>query len=359
MADEVLSLSSRVNEYGGDADWGDAPAPTADRGDNLEPETSTTEGDTHDEGNADSGDSADADAAGDSGDQKAAGEEGGLDDDSGEAGESGEEEDRESGDSDEGTEDRGSEGDQNRVPVNRLNKEVQKRRAAEERLKDFEARVAELEERLASAQRAPSQGEGRAAPADDEPAFGLEDFKAMQDAMLDGDTEVAMSKFAEMMAKQTEKAAKLAREEARAEIDTDRVTSRLQSAAQELAAKYPELDHTSELGDQGLIEEVVELRNVYIERGQNAADALRKAVKLVALENGLEDRTAKPPKPATPPAKKVDTQSKLDIAQRERGRLPGDGEKSREQRLDIRKLSDKQFAELSREALAKARGDFV
>ena len=56
--------------------------------------------------------------------------------------------------------------------------------------------------------------------------------------------------------------------------------------------KYPELDSHSDLADTGLIEEVVDLRETFVHRGLDASKALIKAVRMVAHDNKLEDRTS-------------------------------------------------------------------
>lgn len=236
-----------------------------------------------------------------------------------------------------------------RVPLSRLNKEIEKRRAAEERLRVLEASAV-----------APAPAAPRAPTT---PIVDKDRFQLMQDAMLDGRTEVAMEHFTAFLATHGERVAEdtrlAATAEVRSEIQATRAQEALIARAEVLAAQYPELDHTSENADIGLIEEVVALRDVYAERGMAPADALTRAVKLVALDNGLEDRSAPPAKPQAPRVKPVDVPKKLVQASKERGKLPGDSSRNRDAEINVLKLSDKEFAALSKEALARARGDFL
>ena len=240
----------------------------------------------------------------------------------------------------------------NKVPVARLNKEIDKR-------KQLENRVAELE---AAARASHSQPEAKA----DEPAaaeVSLDDFRDMQEAMLDGDTEKAFELFQKMNApKQTGETfdADKIREEIRAEIHAEAMQKDLVATANDLGERYPELSSEGDLSDQGLIEEVVDLRDNFTRRGMTPADALKKAVKYVALENDLVDRKAKKPEPKKDMAKPSNIEAKLKLAEKERGKLSGESTpKEKSQKLDIGNMSEKDFSSLSSEAKARARGDFL
>lgn len=239
-----------------------------------------------------------------------------------------------------------------KVPLSRLNKEILKRRALEDELKQ-----------LRSAKEQPPKAE-TPKPEEQAQAFTREDFEGMQEAMLDGETDKAFEIFGKMMASQSQLVREATEAEVsgrvRSEIDRDRAVSELQSTAAQLSESYPELDSSNEDADQGLIEEVVEMRDLYVDRGMSMAEALKKSVKLVALDNGLVDRKAEKPKPdmAKPRQKPINAKRKLEAANKERGKLGGSGENNRP-RIDISKLGDDEFGKLSKEALAHARGDYV
>lgn len=242
-----------------------------------------------------------------------------------------------------------------RVPLERLNKEIEKRRNLESVVQSLRTEI----DALKGAGSQESQGEQQADPV----GFTREEFEGMQEAMLDGETDKAFELFGKMMASQTQaiqaKAEQEVSERVRNELNQDRAMSELQQTAQALAEKYPELDSAGDEADEGLIEEVVEMRDLYVDRGLSPAEALKKSVRLVALENDLVDRTAKPKADMAKPTKKTNTKAKLAAAKKERGKLSGTGGGNSRPDIDISRMSDDEFAGLSAEAKARARGDYV
>lgn len=242
-----------------------------------------------------------------------------------------------------------------RVPLERLNKEIEKRRNLESVVQNLRSEIDTLKGAGSQEQQAQQQGE----PV----GFTREEFEGMQEAMLDGETDKAFELFGKMMASQTQavqaKAEQEVSERVRNELNQDRAMSELQQTAQSLAEKYPELDSAGDEADEGLIEEVVEMRDLYVERGLTPAEALKKSVRLVALENDLVDRTAKPKADMAKPTKKTNTKAKLVAAKKERGKLSGTSGGNSRPDIDISRMSDDEFAGLSAEAKARARGDYV
>jgi hypothetical protein len=242
-----------------------------------------------------------------------------------------------------------------RVPLERLNKEIEKRRNLESVVQNLRTEI----DALKGAGSQEPQGEQQTDPV----GFTREEFEGMQEAMLDGETDKAFELFGKMMASQTKavqaKAEQEVSERVRNELNQDRAMSELQQTAQSLAEKYPELDSAGDEADEGLIEEVVEMRDLYVERGLTPAEALKKSVRLVALENDLVDRTAKPKADMAKPTKKTNTKAKLAAAKKERGKLSGTGGGNSRPDIDISRMSDDEFAGLSAEAKARARGDYI
>lgn len=284
---------------------------------------------------------------------------GSEDDEASDESDSDDDESDENGESDSGSEEEQSDSEdaedeeegkkppvKNKVPVSRLNKEIAKRQA-------LEAKIRELETAVKQPAAEPEATEAK------KPNVTKQDFEAMQEAMLDGETDQAFDLFAEMLAKanQAPSREEIANE-VRNELHMEAEMKELQTTAVEMGTKYPELDSSNENADAGLIEEVVETRDIYVDRGLNPAEALKRAVKIVANDHGLKDRSVKSLE--TPPArkKKMDVDAKLKLAEKEKGKLGGDSSK-KVQKLDISNLSDDQFARLSQEAKAKARGDYV
>ncbi|WP_220488996.1 hypothetical protein, partial [Pseudoalteromonas sp. SG44-5] len=239
------------------------------------------------------------------------------------------------------------------VPLDRLNKEIGKRRA-------LEAELTQLRNTVDTLKAAP-KGSKAEEPSVVE-SFTREEFESMQEAMLDGETDKAFDIFGKMMATQSQayssKTEKEVADRVRNEINQDRAMSELRDTAASLAAQYPELDSAGDDADEGLIEEVVEMRDLYVDRGLTPAQALKKSVRLVALENSLVDRTAKPKADMARPSKKVNAKAKLEAAKRENGKLSGSGGRNGRPDIDIGRLSDEEFGKLSAEAKAKARGDY-
>lgn len=238
------------------------------------------------------------------------------------------------------------------VPLDRLNKEIGKRRALEGELKSLRDKV-------------DTMGKPPAVdtPAEADSSLSREDFEGMQEAMLDGETDKAFEIFGKMMTSQSQAARSTSEKEVtervRNELNQDRAMSELQQTASTLAVQYPELDSAGEGADDGLIEEVVEMRDLYVDRGMTPAEALKRSVRLVALENSLVDRTAKPKADMAKPRKPVNTKAKLAAASKERGKLSGSGGSNGRPDINIGRMSDDEFAGLSAEAKARARGDYV
>ena len=68
------------------------------------------------------------------------------------------------------------------------------------------------------------------------------------------------------------------------------------------------------------------------------SEALKKSVRLVALENDLVDRTAKPKADMAKLTKKTNTKAKLVAAKKERGKLSGTGGGNSRPDIDISRM---------------------
>lgn len=237
----------------------------------------------------------------------------------------------------------------------RIQKEVVKRKAAEKELAELKA--AQKGEKVPAAKSA-------------EPfkAYTDDEFKTAADAQLDGDyapmRELMSRSISSAVTAATETAVAQASENARTEIATASTNAKLADVANEIGEAYPELDSKSGSANQDYIEETLGLRNFYAERGSSYPDALREAAETVAHKYGLgSDEAPVSDNPlADAPAvgkKKTDIQAKIDLSQKESGKLGGDGEKNRELKPDLLGMSEEQFAKVSAEELARARGDII
>ena len=236
------------------------------------------------------------------------------------------------------------------VPRQRLNKEIQKRQQLEARIRDLETQSA------VPPAAAP-------APVKEPVKPNAEAIGSMFAAVLDGDETKAQATLEQILTEFGDRVVNQAlaqsKDVAEGTYSRNQELNQLREAAAEVTEQYPEFDQNSADVDMGLTEEVLTLRDTLIDRGEKPAAALRRAAKLVALENGLQPRgkaadLSKPPVGSKP----KDVSKQIARATQTPGRLKGEGAKNKETRIDILKLSDDQFGKLSREALAKARGDF-
>lgn len=235
------------------------------------------------------------------------------------------------------------------VPRQRLNKEIQKRQQLEARIRDLETQ---------------SAVPPAAAPVPVKEAVkpNAEAIGTMFSAVLDGDEAKAQTTLEQILTEFGDRVVTQAlaqsKDVAEGTYSRNQELNELRTAAAEVTEQYPEFDQNSAEVDMGLTEEVLALRDSLIDRGEKPAAALRRAAKLVALENGITARgkadLAKPPVQSKP----KDVAKQIVKATQTPGRLKGEGAKNKEVKLDIMKLSDEQFGKLSRDALAKARGDF-
>ena len=336
----VDSIPITNNEFGGDAVADVSAAPEAatveDRGDDFAP---IEEGSEVTDTNSDPSDNADSDTNTDSvADSEVDGQGTDETDETGEVDEPDDSEEMEAEEKPKPV--------KGRVPRDRLNKEIEKR-------KTLERQVKELQNQAPPEQALPEQ-----VPA--AKPFTKEQFAAMQNAMLDGETEKGFEIFAEMMANQSSQVRADAIAETdirvRSELNIERENNSLSQEAQHQGERFPELVAGGDFADDGLIDEVVETRNIYIERGVDAAEALRKAVKIVSSEHGLVDRKAASKAPSK---KRVDVANKIALADKEQGKLGGGSTQKPAPVIDLTKISDSQFSRLSEDAKARARGDYL
>lgn len=229
------------------------------------------------------------------------------------------------------------------VPKNRLDAEIAKRR-------ELEARIAELE--------------GRNAP--DLPVVNgisdLVDPKAMFDKVLDGDLDAAGSAFTQAMQAVADATAASVAERLTPRIDqAPQVTKdqmELDAKANELVTTYKVLDPQSDMFDETLQNEVLDLRDMYIGKGYRPAAALDKAAKMLMTSEGIEaaKEANAPPKPRT-----LERRIAAAGAQAASTAQPPVTEASsvEEAPFDIESMTEADLDRLSAEQLARLRGDFL
>jgi len=232
------------------------------------------------------------------------------------------------------------------IPQSRFNEVNQ--RYKEER----EARL-KLEEDLArlKGQQVPPEAKDEAPPVD---------LNALEDqydaAIVEGDTQTARALRKQIRHLEQEQAHQMgaqAAQKAWEEREQREENQRLAGVAAQIAQKYPQLDGQSEQADPVLMDMVISYRDRLIASGSKPADALAQAAETVA-------QRVLPAAPVVKPAAavKVDAQKNLARDAQIPSRATG-GKGARSQAVDYASLSDAEFARLSPEDKARARGDFL
>ena len=237
------------------------------------------------------------------------------------------------------------------VPKSRLDEVLNKQKALQRQLDDMKAQQATPEE------------------APEEYDFAEKEI-AYQNAVLDGEADKAAALRAEM------------RKAERAQIEfemsqkmTDAVSQNqqataLQQAATTLEAEFPMFDAKSDQYNEEMTQEVIELRDAFIIKGENAVAALSKAAKFVIRENDLVDMSEPAPSLAGDVAPKQKTDEvakkrkevakKLKAAEAQPPELQGEGTATRgDKGLDLSNMSEEEFDALPEATLRRLRGDIL
>ena len=135
----------------------------------------------------------------------------------------------------------------------------------------------------------------------------------------------------------------------------------IEDVAEELARKYPTLDPEAKEFNEGYIEEVIELRDAFIGKGYEPADALIRSVKYIVADHNIpESGTTTQPQQDELAKKRAQVAAKLEAAEQQPPDLVGEGSSTKGQSaVDIATLSDDEFAALPAATLARLRGDIV
>jgi hypothetical protein len=146
--------------------------------------------------------------------------------------------------------------------------------------------------------------------------------------------------------------------------------SALQQAAAELEANFPVFDRSSSEFNEQYTQEVIDLRDAFIVKGDNAVAALSKAAKYVLQEYGLVDTAAEPTltSKTTPKTglidevakKRAEVSKKLKAAESQPPELTGESSAARgEKAFDLMALSEEEFNALPAATLKRLRGDVL
>lgn len=238
------------------------------------------------------------------------------------------------------------------IPKSRLDKEIARKKA-------LQNQVEELQRQIDANKHTPGQQAEFVFEAGDDP-------KKMFDKVLEGDLDTANTLFSDMVTK----AVQAGIQTATANIDS-RVTDQVRSAnrAQTEAEVAEELENTyeifradSEEYDDALVGETLAIRDSFVARGYEPADAMRQAADYVIKVNKPE-LLQEPTTEAAPTQQTRNPQAvekNVAAANQQPPSLPTSTQGSKAPpEVDISNLSDEEFAALPQATLARLRGDVL
>ena len=250
------------------------------------------------------------------------------------------------------------------IPKHRLDYIQSKRREAEQRAAELEARLADLEKKSQEAQRVDE--------AQPDPRANLEarlsdlDVK-IEEARLDGDTKTVAQMLAEQ--RRLEREYLVGGQQLQPQVDPEQVYTQVQERQQfdqlvkGLEHAFPQFKEGTEYFDQDLVDEVLDMHAAFSARGHNLVDSMVKAANYVLRANGLLMDQPEVQEQAKPQAKRTTDVAKNVAAANAQppalNKAGMDTDKAGvDKPLDISKMSLSDFEKLSDEAIAKMRGDF-
>lgn len=231
------------------------------------------------------------------------------------------------------------------VPKARLDEVLQKQKALQKQLDDMR------------------EAQKPAEDAPDEYAF-VEKEMEYQNLLLDGEAEKAAALRAEIRKAERTQIEYEMSQKMTETVSHNQQANALQQAADALESEFPIFDRKSDEFSEELTNEVVELRDAFIIKGENPVAALSKAAKFVISENGLVDNTpslsGKAPKSDELAKKRAQVSQKLKAADAQPPELQGEGIATRgEKALDLSNMSEDEFAALPEATLKRLRGDIL
>ena len=213
--------------------------------------------------------------------------------------------------------------------------------------------------------------EVNAANAKSEEAPESYDFDAKeveyQNMVLDGETNKAVALRREIRKAERADLEFEMRQEMSQTVNQDRQMTALQQAANAMEEAYPVFNRDSESYNEEYTNEVVELRDMFMQRGYEAVDALSKAVKYVVKDYDLGEVEAEAPSLAGTPKKsdelakkRAQISKKLKAADAQPPELPGESSSLHGERaLDVSAMTEEEFNALPEATLKRLRGDII
>ena len=237
------------------------------------------------------------------------------------------------------------------VPKSRLDEVLAKQKALEKQLDDLKAQ---------------KQEPGEAPDAYDFDAKEVE----YQNFVLDGETQKAVALRKEIRAAERAQLEYEIGSKIGESVSQSQQATALQQAASELENNFPVFDRNSDQYNEGYTQEVIDLRDAFIVKGENPVAALTKAAKFVLREYDLVDMSETAPAPSlsgeTAPRvdevakKRAQVSRKLKAAEAQPPEMPGESSSARgEKPLDISSMTEEEFNALPEATLKRLRGDII
>ena len=188
-----------------------------------------------------------------------------------------------------------------------------------------------------------------------------------QNMVLDGETEKAVALRREIRKAERAQLEFEMRQEMNQTVSKDRQMTALQNAAAAMEEAYPVFYSNSDVFDQEITNEVVDLRDAFILKGYDAVDALSKAVKYVVKDHDLDQAQESVPSLAGKAQKtdelaikRAQVTKKLRAAEAQPPELPGESSSNHgDKGFDLSSMTEEEFAALPEATLRRIRGDII
>ena len=237
------------------------------------------------------------------------------------------------------------------VPKSRLDEVLAKQKALEKQLDEL---------------RAQKQEPGEAPEAYDFDAKEVE----YQNLVLDGEAQKAAALRKEIRAAERAQLEYEFSSKIGESVSQSQQATALQQAASELEDNFPVFNRNSDQYNEGYTQEVIDLRDAFIMKGENPVAALTKAAKFVLREYDLVDMGEVEAAPSlsgeTAPRvdevakKRAEVSRKLKAAEAQPPEMPGESSTARgEKALDIASMTEDEFNALPEATLRRLRGDIL
>lgn len=227
------------------------------------------------------------------------------------------------------------------VPKSRLDEVLAKQKALQKQLDALKA----------------SQPEVETAP--EEYDFDAKELEYQQ-FVLDGESQKAIALRKEIRAAEKAQIQFDMTQKMAATNSNSHVATALQQAAAAVEAEFPVFDRSSETFNEEYTNEVVELRDAFMTKGDNAVEALSKAVRFVVKSYDLDSALETAPNPDLEIKKKAAISKKIQAANAQPPVLEGEGTRTRETvPIDVMRMSEDEFNALPDATLKRLRGDIV